>query len=561
MAESKGPRILIVSDDPELLDRLQAQLRFRYKLSIASSAALGLEHLGRHADTAVIVSTMRMPALGGIGFLAAARARRPDARRILICNDSDLSATVAAIEDGQLCRLLLQPFDMTALMVAIEFALEQRSSEMQVGSAIHCASVRTVAAFDRLTGLASRRGLIEAIESCGGGADGVQAPAIFLMQLRSSPADVLQTDLAAAEPVLMEIAHRLTELRPQALCLARWGLLGVAVLEIPPDPTPDALIARAQELIEGLTFSCKLGKTAAFVDVSVGIVTMGAQMSNARIIMGNAELAEGSAHATSRVPMLCMKPLPPDRLELHYQPVIDVRRGTLHAVEALVRWSHPHYGPIAPGTFIPAFKSARSIAPFGEWALQRMCAEASAVLDCGFPTIAINLSMMQVLDPGFLDGFRAALDEASLSPSIVGIEIADSVCAYDLDLVRSMLTDLRRLGIRTTIDDFGKGCTSLGYLSQLPVSVVKTDASFVRDFDCGGEAVIAATLSMAARLGLETIVEGIETAAMLERVRGVGATLLQGFWLARPMPVTALRGWCEQFRKGMALPMGAPLHH
>jgi EAL domain-containing protein (putative c-di-GMP-specific phosphodiesterase class I) len=83
----------------------------------------------------------------------------------------------------------------------------------------------------------------------------------------------------------------------------------------------------------------------------------------------------------------------------------------------------------------------------------------------------------------------------------------------------------------------------------------------VRDFDCGGEAVIAATLSMAARLGLETIVEGIDTAAMLERVRGVGATLLQGFWLARPMPVTALGGWCEQFRKGMALPMGAPLHH
>jgi EAL domain-containing protein (putative c-di-GMP-specific phosphodiesterase class I) len=126
------------------------------------------------------------------------------------------------------------------------------------------------------------------------------------------------------------------------------------------------------------------------------------------------------------------------------------------------------------------------------------------------------------------------------------MEIRKDVAAYDLELVRAILSDVRRLGIRVTIDHFGTGGSSFAQLRRLPVGVVKTDASFVRDFNRGGEAMIATTLSMAAKLGLETIVDGVESHAMLERVRGIGATLVQGFLLAHAMPAAALADWCRR---------------
>lgn len=551
MAEPNGPRILLVNPDSRVLGQLQSHLRFRYKLGLASSVGRGLEYLAEHADTAVVVSPMRMPTLDGIAFLTAARALRADARRILICDDDELAAAVTAIDAGELCHVALQPWNMTTLRVAIEFALDHHANEMRARSATRRTAIREVIAFDPLTGLASRQGLLEAIESCADREEGCPA-ALFFMQVASSPALEFATDPRAATPVLMELAQRLAELRPQALCIARCGPSSLAVLEASPDPAAESSLRRARELSEGLTFAVELGGTRALIGVTMGIVTMGMRQSaacnsNALVIMGNAELAEQSARAGRwATPVLFAKNIAEDQLEIHYQPVIDVKHGRLHSVEAMVRWNHPHYGPIAPATFDPLAKTTAPIAPFADWALKRVCAEAGAILDCGFPTIAINVSMEQLLGPGFLYSLYAALDEASLAPSILTMEIREDVAAYDLELVRAILSDVRRLGIRVTIDHFGTGGSSFAQLRRLPVGVVKTDASFVRDFNRGGEAMIATTLSMAAKLGLETIVDGVESHAMLERVRGIGATLVQGFLLAHAMPAAALADWCRR---------------
>jgi diguanylate cyclase len=181
--------------------------------------------------------------------------------------------------------------------------------------------------------------------------------------------------------------------------------------------------------------------------------------------------------------------------------------------------------------------------------LRRVCQEARGIFDKGFPRVAVNVSVMQLLDPEFLYGLYLALDYARLEPSILEIEITESVFAQDMDRMLSILLDLQKLGIRIAIDDFGAGYSSLAYLSRLPVSIVKTDGGFIRDFERGGEAIIAATLGMAEKFGLETIIEGVETVAMLENARRVGASLVQGFHFARPMPLSALDAWIEGFSR------------
>jgi EAL domain-containing protein (putative c-di-GMP-specific phosphodiesterase class I) len=289
-------------------------------------------------------------------------------------------------------------------------------------------------------------------------------------------------------------------------------------------------------------------------------------MTDARVVMGNAELAElavrdkaaglpflftvelGESAAYKRALVRSLRQaILEDQLELNYQPIIDIKAGRLHSVEALARWRHPQYGDVAPGTFIPLAESAGLIVPFGEWAMRRVCREAASIVEKGFPRVALNVSVIQLLDPEFLYGLYLALDDARLEPCALEIEVTESVFAQDMDQLLSILLDVQKLGIHIAIDDFGAGYSSLTYLSRLPVSIVKTDGAFMRDFDAGGEAIIVATLGMAAKFGLETIIEGVETAAMLENAKSVGATLVQGYHFARPMPLAALDAWRDAF--------------
>ncbi len=236
-------------------------------------------------------------------------------------------------------------------------------------------------------------------------------------------------------------------------------------------------------------------------------------------------------------------------LELHYQPIVDIDTGTVRSIEALARWSHPRYGKIPPTVFIPLAEAAGLIVSLGSWALRKVCSDARTLLDLGFPRIALNVSIMQLLDTGFLYSLYMALEQSGLPPATLEIEVTESVFAQDLDRVRSILLDIRKLGVRVAIDDFGTGYSSLSYLNQLPVNFVKIDGAFIRDFERGGEAILAATIEVAHKLHLETIVEGVETPTMLAQARSIGATLVQGYHYARPMPLAALAEWHAEFAR------------
>lgn len=560
------PRILCVDDEKQVLDGLALQLRRRYTLGLATSGADGLAYLREHPDTCVIISDMRMPGMDGASFLAASRKITPDARRILLTGHSDPASTIAAINDGQICRFLSKPCDQKTLAEAIDAALADHGREMQNRSEIRRLAVHELTTRDRGSGLTSRESLIQTLDLWLKGSH-VEGPgAVYLVRARAQPTFALDLDSSSTDDLVGEIAARLNAFKASFHCIARWDTQTFALLESAPDMTPDRLLRRGQELSEAISFSSEATGLRVTVQATVGIVVLTPDMTDARAVMGNAELAElavrdkdaglpflftaelGEAAAHRRALVRSLRQaIMEDQLELNYQPIIDIECGRLHSVEALARWRHPQYGNVAPGTFIPLAESAGLIVPFGEWAMRRVCKEAASIVEKGFPRVALNVSVIQLLDPEFLYGLYLALDDAHLEPCALEIEVTESVFAQDMDRLLSILLDVQKLGIHIAIDDFGAGYSSLTYLSRLPVSIVKTDGAFMRDFDTGGEAIIVATLGMAEKFGLETIIEGVETAVMLENARKVGASLVQGFYFARPMPIGSLDGWRDAF--------------
>jgi predicted signal transduction protein with EAL and GGDEF domain len=568
MDDQNQPRILCVDDDREILEAIAPHLSPSYQVELATSGAEGLRLLRQYPDTAVIVSDLRMPGMDGSKFLAASRTIAPDARRILLTGCDDMSAAIAAVNDGQICRFLTKPCAPRTFLAGIEFALSEYRSEMANRSAIRKFTARHVLGEDRVTGLASRERLLETlggvIEERNLGRDA--AGTVYLLNIRFVPPFAENVDSEAVDQWIRSIAEQLTRKAIGANCIARWDKSVFAVFDDLPADSHESMLRRAQDLLDSATSSWEIGSVFVTTDISVGIVAIAAGTIEPQVVMRHAELAEQEARGASGskialytaetgakaeyqrdVIRSLRNAISDGGLELHYQPIVDINTHTVHSVEALARWSHPRFGKIPPTVFIPLAEAAGLIVSLGAWVLRKVCSDAQTVLDLGFPRIALNVSIMQLLDASFLFSLFSALEESGIAPSALEIEVTESVFAQDLDRVRSILLDVRKLGVRVAIDDFGTGYSSLSYLNQLPVNVVKIDGAFIRDFERGGEAILGATIDVAHKMHLDTIVEGVETPTMLMQARTVGATLVQGYHYARPMPLGALAEWHAQF--------------
>ncbi len=568
MDDMTRPRLLCVDDDGDLLQSLAPHLEPFYDVGFATTAMQGLRLLEQHPDTAVIVSDMLMPGMDGVKFLAATRAIAPDARRVLMTGCGDLHAAMAAVNEGQICRFVTKPCEIAALRAAIEFAVNEYRTEMAGRSAIRRFAVRDALRQDRTTGFAGRDGLLETLARLG--AAGTPASGrvmvLYLLRVHFIPAFAEDGETADEELMIAEVAARLSMRAAGARCLARWDASGLVVVEEAGSAAEGALKQRGLELCEALTNAWD-ASACITIQVHAGIVLVGQDETGPQALMAHAELAVQRARGAGAVGAFLYtakagaqaeyhrdlvrslrRAIAEESLELHYQPIVDIESGEIHAIEALARWRHPLHGPIPPGVFIPLAESAGLIVPFGAWVLREACRRAYALRADGFERVAVNVSVIQLLDDGFLYSLFTALDESGLPASALEMEVTESVFAHDLDRVRAILSDVRGMGITVVIDDFGTGYSSLAYLNGLPAGIVKTDASFLRDFERGGEAIIGGTIDMARKLGLQTIVEGVETPQMLAQARSVGARLAQGYHFARPMPAAELGAWRDRWR-------------
>ena len=240
------------------------------------------------------------------------------------------------------------------------------------------------------------------------------------------------------------------------------------------------------------------------------------------------------------------------QLVLHYQPIIGLRDRRITGVEALVRWNHPVRGMVPPMEFIPFAEKTRLIQPLTQWALGaalRQCRSWHA----GGHTIpvAVNISMRDLVDPGFPELVATTLRETQVEPSWLRLEITEGIIMSEPERAIETLGRLRKLGVRLAVDDFGTGYSSLAYLHRLPVHEIKIDKSFVSRVAgaTSGASIVRASVELGHSLRLETVAEGVEDARTLDLVAALGCDSAQGFFISRPMPAAGLLSWLAEWER------------
>ena len=225
-----------------------------------------------------------------------------------------------------------------------------------------------------------------------------------------------------------------------------------------------------------------------------------------------------------------------NELRLHYQRIVDARTLELRGYEALVRWQHPERGLVPPGEFIQIAEETGLILKIGERVLREACEWAQGMRGERQLQIAVNLSPRQFNDPKLAQVVARALKESGLPPSLLELEITETLAMQQTDVTLTTLNRLKKLGVSIAIDDFGTGYSSLAYLKRFPVDKLKIDRTFVDDVPQDHEqaAIVSAIVALAHALEIEVIGEGVETDAQRDFLNRCGCDFIQGFLIGRP---------------------------
>tara|TARA_R110000787_G_scaffold43087_5_gene105697 strand:+ start:2493 stop:4952 length:2460 start_codon:yes stop_codon:yes gene_type:complete len=227
---------------------------------------------------------------------------------------------------------------------------------------------------------------------------------------------------------------------------------------------------------------------------------------------------------------------------LYYQPQIDLRSGQFVGAEGLIRWQHPTRGLVSPADFIPLLENSGLIIPVGEWVLRQACIMHRSLRKDGYQDqrISVNVSAVQFNDEDFLNKVRRVIQEEDMPPHRLELEITENIVMQNPAMTAEILKTLHEVGVRTAIDDFGIGYSSLTYLKRFPLNILKIDQVFVRDLisDSNDAAIVDITILLAQKLNLEVVAEGVETIEQLEFLRSHGCHFAQGYYLSRPMSDT-----------------------
>jgi diguanylate cyclase (GGDEF)-like protein len=365
---------------------------------------------------------------------------------------------------------------------------------------------------------------------------------------------------AAGDELLVTVAQRINDCLRTDDTAARLGGDEFAVLLEDVSDLDDVAIP-AQRILEAMALPVEVEDKMISVRASIGIA-LHQEGQGAAELLRNADSAmygaknsgkgqykvfDESMHSAAvqrfelKNEMLAV--IESGQLLLHYQPVMDLDTGRKEAMEALIRWEHPERGMLSPGEFIPLAEETGAIVPMGKWVLNTACAQAvewRRSPEASDLRLSVNVSPRQLRDSAFVGDVMSALESSGLPAEALVLEITENVFLLNNEVVVERLNDLAARGIVIAIDDFGSGYSSLGYLSRLPIGILKIDRSFVNGIDRGPEeaAVAQAIIRLGQTLGLEIIAEGIETSDQLTELTMRGCVLGQGFLLGRPAPVS-----------------------
>jgi diguanylate cyclase (GGDEF)-like protein len=421
--------------------------------------------------------------------------------------------------------------------------------------------VKQQARTDELTGLANRRALLEAAEQVLATASARRPAALLLLDLDGFKEVNDSLGHTAGDHLLRQIGPRLEPaLRPGEI-LARLGGDEFAVLL--PDAGLDDALERAERLRKLILQPFPVEDIRLHVGVSIGVAmapvpaaTVQEMLRCADVAMYAAKSAREGVHVYVPDPhggsgdrLRTMEELrtalDSDQLVVHLQPQIALTDGRVVGVEALVRWNHPVRGLLSPADLLPAAEQAGLLRPLTDTVLELALAATALWWPEQRVPVSVNLAAANVNDLDLPSKVAAALRRHGLPPGALTLELVEDTLMADPERGRQVLAELRTLGVRTSIDDYGTGYSSLAYLRHLPADELKLDRSLTADVDRDrrAAAIVRHTVALAHELGLRLVVEGVEDAATGAVLAGLGCDIAQGFAIARPMPVDDFLRW------------------
>lgn len=251
-----------------------------------------------------------------------------------------------------------------------------------------------------------------------------------------------------------------------------------------------------------------------------------------------------AAHEHIKLEAELRKAIQNNEFVLHYQPQLNLKDGTIKRVEALIRWEHPELGMISPAKFIPLAEETGLILPIGEWALREACRTGKAWQNEGFDpiTIAVNISPKQFRHQDVAQVVTDALKDTGLQAKYLEVEITETAVMDNVDVAIERLNSINAMGVRISVDDFGTGYTSISYLKQFPVSVLKIDQHFIKGIPTNQNdlAITSAVIALGHNLGLEVVAEGVETDEQMQYLADHNCDFIQGYFLSRPLPANKI---------------------
>ncbi len=421
---------------------------------------------------------------------------------------------------------------------------------------------RHAAFHDPLTGLPNRTLLLERLEHAFlRGRRSGHTTAVFFVDLDNFKGINDTYGHRVGDELLVAVGERLTEvLRPGDSLARMYGDEFVILCEDLEDPAQaDAIAARVDEALSR-PFRLSIGKLS--LRASIGIAFTGRGNDAPAELIHDADLAMYRTKRGKRVEHQVF-----DLRELHlaeyqaglarglpgasqrgelgiaYQPIVRTRDGRITGVEALMRWTHPSRGPVAPSIFIPFAEQSGQIVEMGRWILERAWQDRDSWRRRAATeiSVSVNVSAHQFMAAGFVDAVAAVLATGT-DPGLLTLEMTEDVLANDRERALIIFGELREIGVKLALDRFGTGRSSLSYLKDLSVDVIKVDRSFITDIatNPSSSAILIAMIQLAHGLGMTVVAAGVESAEQHRALSKLGSDFCQGFYLAEPMPASGV---------------------
>lgn len=418
--------------------------------------------------------------------------------------------------------------------------------------------IRHLALYDSLTGLPNRTLFMDRLRQAISNARRYQRrlAVLFLDLNRFKEINDTQGH-DVGDQVLIQVAQRFEATLRGEKTLARLGGDEFIIVTEVEDQVAAAMIA--ERLQQTLTTPLCIGDDHFSVGVSIGLSFYPEDGDNADELMKCADIAMYKAKTTGagyiayqakmsadlneqmHIVRNLNQAINADKLELYYQPKINLKTGDIDGAEALLRWHDAERGWISPAQFIPIAEARGMMAQLGLWVLEQACRQICAWQTAGyrFPgRLAINLSAQQLSDPELADKILQTVLAAGLSPACIELELTESSLMNNVEQSIDIMKSLKIMGFALSIDDFGTGYSSLSYLKCFPVDTLKIDISFIRDMlnEHHDHTIVTTIIGMARNLGLKAIAEGVETQEQATSLLALDCDHAQGYYFGRPEP-------------------------